>query len=333
MSSFAFYTTKANDVTHVDVHFNLWCHCGWKKIPPFLDIGIKIKKLQEGITLSIQVPFEVQKDEIFDLGAALRNVSVLDAVFNENYGCEALGGPQGKWAIVVEYIDGKPVDKFALYNLSKENNISLNSSGENGKKKSVIIIDIPNDIPERVKDKDVYIRFRLRTPQLSTIIRTYSRPMEKIRGVFSKNYVIDFRYNDARSFSPDELEKLHDTSRFVLTDTIHFLLMSKAYVDVSVGSSDVQGRELESNVWDSYVNMPKSNKNPTDTLDTTDVVAYHVSRKSVNKSGKEDGWVFFAKESVEQETWHEVGIFLLCTLFITVAVNLLSNWIYDLLRN
>lgn len=140
-----------------------------------------------------------------------------------------------------------------------------------------------------------------------------------MQSTLATTYIVDFRFDDLRSLPEAISNKIISTNTdFVPVSKLHFLLMTKAHVDVETGARDISLRELENATWDNYIDKK---------FDTKDVVAYHCAEKKIDKSIKQ--WEFFAKIKVNNSTWRVVALYLLVLAIITISFNLLSNWLWD----
>lgn len=305
LGSFAFYFDKENSSTKIDVHFNLWNQCGWNET--FLDIGVMLHKVKNDCKLYIRFPFKFSGNDLISLENALDNTDTLSVIFNES--CTKSEENQSNW-ILVSCGDGK---HFYIYKMSinDSNRFALNIL-END---TVATISIPH--PPNNSQDDVYIRFRVKISQDTSVIRSYDRPYKFIRGIFQKNYIIDFRYNDKRSFSKNTIENMKQDKVWAKTSKIHFLLMSKAAVNVECGGS-VRKRMLEGNAWSRYLDGQKV---------SNDIIAYHATTKS-ESDGNIDSWEFFAKQNVEVRDKWMVLAFISVTVIIGVICGVVGNVFY-----
>lgn len=308
MGSFAIFTDKTSKEISTEVHFNLWNQNGHDD---YLDIGVMLSDVTETQSIYVWVPFKIDSHQVNDLKTALENIDVINAIFNENYTLQK--DSQSKWV----YLRQNDTLKFKIYLLECEDIavLSPDSLGFQGNENaSILKIDI---VLERLEEIPIYLRFRIELPEETEIIHEYSRPYRWIRGAFSKNYVIDFRYNDKRSFSTSENAKINANYRLSKTTKLHFLLMTKVYVDVEC-STDVRKRRLEPNVWKKYVLKD----------DTTDIIAYHATKK--DNGGDIGSWDFFAKQTLETEDWKLLLVFLVITVLLSALGSQLSNFLDDL---
>ncbi len=315
MSSFAIFTDKCNEHFFIDVHFNLW---NQNYDDNYLDIGIMLNNLNENQNIYLYLPFIIEQEQIYSMEESLKNDITLNAIFNENY---FVGTPgQSKWI---------PVSNKRINNSNEENvlfKVYLLDSSNDIKKLSLKqeFNDIENINNVFKMPEKIYVRFRIKLPPNIDIINEYSRPYDFIRGAFAKNYIIDFRYNDKRSFSRSEYEVINTKYQLAKTKKLHFLLMTKVYVEVEC-STEVKKRRLESNVW----------KNYAPNAETTDIIAYHATKKIRPEEDKDDieSWDFFAKQTVENKNWWLLIRFILITIFFGAFASMIGNHLDSFICN
>lgn len=312
MSSFAVFTDKDYEGFFIDVHFNLW---NQSYDDNYLDIGVMSHNFVDSQKLYVWLPFKIDDSRIYDLTDSLEDINVVNAIFNENYVLQREGN--SKWI----YLSRGGDTKFKIYLLDLSKDIVIIDSESLGFTKNEItsILEVNVNL-ERVDEVPIYFRFRVRLPEITDIIHEYSKPYQHIRGAFLKNYVIDFRYNDKRSFSASENELINKKYFLSKTNKLHFLLMTKVYVDVEC-SIDVRKRRLEPNIWRKYV---LNN-------DTTDIIAYHATKK-VDYDGDIGSWEFFAKQTVETKNWLLLLGFVVITVFFGAFGSFLGNHIDEFFR-
>lgn len=323
MGSFALYSKfrdtqkpeKCDKELSADIHFNLWNISATSQ--SFLDVGIMISNLPIQQPIFLYVPFCVEQDEITDLGALLStDKRLLAAVFNENY--SLLQSDKPKWADIQK---GNKT-QFSIFSLDIGNNLIATKMTTGGTK---IQITIPAASREnQYPCERIYVRFRINSPGIqNNLIRKYTNSLSSLIGMLKEYYVVDFRYNDTRSFNDQELEEFTtDKKDFIKTKKLHFLLLCKAFIDVECGSN-VKKREIEKGVWDNYVKCAGIH-------DTNDIIAYHASGKiNLNNESDIGPWEFFAKQSIDVFGKHKMALLGLGT----IGIGLLINFLYDLVKN
>lgn len=316
MGSFAFYSNKEQSPLTIDTHFNLWNQCGWENNDTFLDIGIMLYDLKPGHELCISFPFRFWDSDLINLDNALQDVETLNAIFNESY---SLRTNETKWIDVIEGTD----IAFRIYLLDLKNKHHFSVESKEGNTLATLKIPIKAEMENKV-----YIRFRIRISHDKSIIRSYDRPYKRFRGVFQQSYIIDFRYNDKRSLSKNMLEEIESGHLWVKTNSVHFLLISKAAVNVECGDT-VKKRMLEGNVWSKYL---ENGINKIKNSGTNDLVAYHAKAEASNESTDNVGhWEFFAKQDVENINKSSFCVFLIITIFFSIFCGVFGNIIYNYL--
>ena len=316
LGTFAFYSDSTDSPLVIDAHFNLWNQCGWKNEVTFLDIGVMIHSQKTGCRLSIICPFKFNINDAISLNEPLRDVETLNVIFNESY---SLNSDNTKW---LKVMDGEnAIFGIYLLELNEKDNFSVSNKY---KENTLVELKIP-ELPDKATFDDVYVRFRIKLPQTSPILRSYERPFKFIRGAFQQSYIIDFRYNDKRSLSKNMLESIG--GKWVKTQKVHFLLISKAAVDVEC-SGTVKKRMLEDGVWLKYLNVDDDAQN---SHDSTNLVAYHACAKSIDSNGDIGAWEFFAKQNVESINKKSLVVFIGITILISAIAGILGNGAYDIL--
>lgn len=359
MESFAFWYKErsADDKASADqdapsevsavMNFNLWCGCGWEhkkilsKVPkekhPFLDIGFKITHLDSAEELYFFLPLRIdeknKKEYIEDLGRKFKDTSLVDAVFNENYQTTISADSK---TIDVHGQREKEEDSFKIYQLDIEHDISL-SHFDTG---TILTIKTDKIIYRREatdKNDTYYFRFRVKGIPMDFLIHKYSPPHFVLQSLFHTTCMVDFRYHNIRSLENSLIEKFYEKSHHIVhVESLHFLLMTKAYMDVSSNSFN-SVRKIEYQVWRDYVNGH----------DTKDLVAYHFSDKAKVVSSNQEGEKtadsqnrskknfiesseLFAKFSIERSV---IFWYVLITIFLGVVGSILGSWIFEFLKS
>lgn len=287
MESFAFWYKKdkenesstlsgseSKEMLSAVMNFNLWSECGWGE-DPYLDIGFKIKHLEEAEELYFFVPMKLRLDQIKDLGCKFNKTELVDAVFNERY--ETTIAANTKTIYVKSCNDEK--DEFYIYQLDVMHDIHLEEFAEG----TILTLQAKNIIsgPKVNQENNIttyYFRFRIKDDKLTFLIHHYATPHQALQNLFRETYMIDFRYHNVRSLDKTLVEKFYEQDKKIIPITaIHFLLITKAYVDVSSNEFKSGARTIEKDVWADYVDKVNS-------VDTTDLVAYHYAKKQIGRA-------------------------------------------------
>ncbi len=314
------------------MNFNLWCECGWKKPhskedeDPYLDIGFKIEHLEQAEELYFFVPMKINLNQIKDLGYKFNKTELVDAVFNERYETTIAANTK---TIYVESNNNRD-DKFHIYQLDIMHDIRLEEFAEG----TILTLQTKNIINgPKAKDTEAvttyYFRFRIKDNKLAFLIHHYTTPHKVFQNLFRETYMIDFRYHNVRSLDKTLVEKFYEQCKHVVPITaIHFLLITKAYVDVSSDEFRSGARTIEDDVWVNYVDRSSAE-------DTMDLVAYHYAKKQKSEKQSDETAKFiesselFAKFQVEKSVlvWY-----ILFTLLLGAVGSLLASGLIEILK-
>lgn len=310
------------------LNFNLWVQCGWKS-DPLLDIGFKIKNLYIADELYFFLPLPISEEEktscIEDLGCKFMQTELVDAVFNESYATTIAANSK---TIDVKN-SNDPTDKFKIYQLDINHDIELERFADG----TILKIKTDNIIKSKTNDPSnstYYLRFRIKKKELSFLIHKYDSPARALQSIFNTTYMIDFRYHNVRSLDKTLIEKFSERGNSVINVTsLHFLLMTKAYVDVT--NSDFKSvRKIEQDVWKKYV----------DGQDTNDLVAYHYTHKAKSKPHSEgqisergsayiSSSEFFAKFRIEKSV---IRLYIVVTIIIGILGSIMGSFLFEAVK-
>ena len=331
MGSMAFWYEKresnSNRKPGAIMNFNLWTQCNAGEAS-FLDIGFVISDIKLANNLYFFIPFSNAKIE--DLSKNINTSKSISAIFNEKYSVIDSSETCKFWPVTNT---GDKVE-FVIYSWnggidSAVTVIPEEGSGSIVKIDAVKIVEQINNIQaKKFQDTDkLYFRFRVEIPEPSqkdTIVRKYSSPNSFLQSTWATTYIVDFRFDDLRSL-PEEISSkiITQKTEFVPVTKLHFLLMTKAHVDVETGARDLSLRELEENTWDNYIDKR---------FETKDVVAYHCAVKAEKEEKPICQWEFFAKVKVNNSTAKVVFLYLFVLAGLTILFNCLSNYVWLLIE-
>lgn len=105
-------TNKENKV-RLSLHINLWKNSKRLDLPTLLDIGLDVSCLKTIDVINIFVPFEIEKEDISDLGLTIKKSGdkLIGAIFNEDYSINIGGEGRANKALI----------KKIKTNISKQN--------------------------------------------------------------------------------------------------------------------------------------------------------------------------------------------------------------------
>ncbi len=282
------------------MNFNLWTQCGWN-INPFFDIGFKIEKLNYAEELYFFLPFNIENKcktkYLEDLGCKFSRTELVDAVFNKSFATTIAANKKTIAVTSATSTSDVKSDSFYIYQLDVEHDIELESFAD-GTIVKIATDNILNSVSKEDDEPIFYLRFRVKEHPLDFLIHQYVAPHRVFQSLFNTTYMIDFRFHNVRSLHKTLLERFNKSNTKVVSiKALHFLLMTKAYIDVTITNNDFKGiRKIEKGVWSSYVS-----NNDTGELDTEDLLAYHIAQKA--KLEKDDST---SKEEIEYITSSEL---------------------------
>ena len=354
MGSMAFWYEKSSSA-HTDeltpravMNFNLWTQCSSQLKPwdiirknksprsnpqSFLDIGFIIYNITAAKKLYYYIPFKVSisNAEISDLSKQIQSSKTIGAIFNETLSVIDEPGSRYFWPVKDASISENPL-KFVLYQWDDDSVVTVNSAlSDEGTCLEIDVEKFKNKIASAVhagmsiSEKDpYYFRFRVNIPspsQNNTIVRRYKPPNNFLQSTLITTYIIDFRLNDTRSLSNKINDQIkHPNNALVDISKLHFLLMTKAHIDVETGEKNISLRELESNTWDDYIDHK---------FEIKDIVAFHCSEKP--KDGKtlvSAQWEFFAKLKCNNSTFRVIFTYFIALLIITIILDGISGFFW-----
>lgn len=312
---------KGDKELSATMNFNLWCQCDWEMEHPYLDVGFEVVNLSLAKTLFFYLPLpipEPHNEYIADLGEKFTKTELIDAVFNENYSAELAASSK---TIRVKPIDpNKKLKPFQIYEIDVAHDIELesfaSSSGYQGTVMKIPVARIvAKDVAEEPKDRcdTYYFRFRIKNLPLDFLIHGYTPRNAALQSIFNTTHMIDFRYNNVRSLDKSLVERFYAPGHHIVdVKRTHFLLITKAYVDV-FGDQFKSTRKIEQKVWEEYV----------DNQDTKDLVAYnHVDEGNSSE--------MFVRLRVEKSV---IGIYVFTVVVMGIISSLIASGIlYILLR-
>jgi len=241
-----------------DLHINFWSLEDYKhtnnSIVPCLDIGIKIYKYKLIKRLTFFCPFQVKKEDIFDLADKMSTKENANIIFNTD--CEIHTKDNYK---IIELEQSEHLLVFPL-NQVIEGIYSIKNEAYGTK----LEFDFQN-FEKYVKSNSglnkldtIYIRFRIKGRALRHHIYFDSEPLNKsFESAFSGTRMIDFKVNEKRNIDEKvRAEIIMNHEELAKLKTVHFLLMEPSAYEVKSFDNYVMNcRELEKDLWDDYLGM------------------------------------------------------------------------------
>jgi hypothetical protein len=288
----------------LDLHFNFWkIPNGTKKSNEFLDIGIKLSKTENIEFLKIYLPVKIKKSDFEDIvDKFISKPDLLNAIFNENYKVTSDGTSKSS-----EIKDSNNNFVFSIYKTSiSDLNFEEKYNG------TIISIDIPKQL------KTHYFRFRIKGGFIDSLTTT-SKPTNSIfQSAFSEIEMIDFRVNEIRDLNHDLLEQIKAERILSIRKQHFFFICSKDEELIGNHQPFLSCRNLENYKWDDYVGNKKIN-NQT-------YLAYHWKVENTESVST------LIKTKYEKNNWLTIAKYTFFAFIFAVAVNLISSWLYQLIK-
>ncbi len=224
-----------------EMHFNLWTNTK----PYILDLGIKVKYVEELQKICIYFPFELTSDSLQDLGEVITSSKLLlNTVFNEYYTKEEDIEPK---QIAIKS-NGDII--FYIYKLDTNNDITV----ENKFSGSILTINL-SDRKNFKEGQTYYFRLRCKTKNLMNFVEKRTN-LSLLNALLIENDFIDFRLNDWRSLNNDSLSEhvRNSTIKDYCLEKVNFFVMTSGNVDI-ISNTKKSERKLEKGVWDKYINL------------------------------------------------------------------------------
>ncbi len=241
-----------------DLHVNFWSLEDYKhtnnSIVPCLDIGIKIYKYKLIDRLTFFCPFQVEREDIFDLADKMSIKNNANIIFNTD--CEI--HTKDNYTII-ELEQNEHLLVFPLNQVIK--GVYSIKNGGYGTKLEFDFQNFGNYVKSNHglnKLNTLYIRFRIKGKALRHHIYFDSEPLNKsFESAFSGTRMIDFKVNEKRNINEKvRAEIIVNHEELAKLKTVHFLLMEpSAYEVMSFDNYVMNCRELEKDLWDDYLGM------------------------------------------------------------------------------
>lgn len=243
-----------------ELHVNLW-EIGNDNSLPFMDIGVMIHdhKLVEEVV--IDLPWEVDRKDIVDLGVKLNSEKSVAAIFNEVVHYDSLA--EGNFTNISFRRNGKDKKPFCLFRLNpKSFEVEPIILGDDSVC-SRILIKLPKyNINAPLKDQrnSAYIRFRIKKIPTAVYTDRFKQIDKALISSIIDTRIIDFRINVLRGV-PEEL--MHSNDNLIFPSNlkiIHcFLTTIRDEECVSVSKYYNGYRSLvDEDIWNEYIRFDNS---------------------------------------------------------------------------
>ncbi len=237
----------------VEIHVNIWKGDRRNISQRFhlFDIGFRFKEIRSLQTLSISLPFVIQKNQIVDLFSTMHDSSTLSAIFNETLSAgEFRDGGQ-----IFAALDERQKVQFYVSSCSEADR-SLATSESNNEKNSIIMVS--DRLFDRLRQKvgDHYFRLRVRVPfdEENSFISDVHPKDSAFLSTISAKEIVEFRLNERRNFSTVIREKLSGNADLIDISAVHYFLIRDMTAEMTQSHTSFKKmRRLEPGIWDNYL--------------------------------------------------------------------------------
>lgn len=221
----------------------------------FLDIGVMIRGWTKFKFIQVDLPWEINRADISDLGTRLKGEKSVAAIFNEVVHYDGRAG--GNYAVVKFERNGVCCSQFTLLRLNsqfvKVDKIYLSG----GEVSSRIMIEIPR--PQKALEEGgeyAYVRFRVRNVPRGVYTQVFKQHDSGLISSTTETRIIDFRINERRGV-PDELLSSNKPVEFPRFNKIHCFITVDRQQDCVSHSKSYKGfRSLfDENIWNEYIQL------------------------------------------------------------------------------
>lgn len=269
----------------------------------FLDIGIKVYKIDNINNINIFIPFKkITINDIEDLGIKMKdNRKLINGIFNDDCEIRHNGSENG---LTIKRKDEEIKIHTLDYEYQKNLSIEVISEG--------CIITIKTDKDKRIDKEKAYYRFRISGKAINDLGRNLKSKDNILKTYSESNHIIDFRVNEKRAL-PENLNMLLQKNNQFKIKAIHFLLLMDINYKLACTGLDYTMRALEDKLWEEYLD---------DEYETGCLVGYHW--KESDENGIDNFNSFIRIKDIESN-FITIGIYILGVIFFSVV----SSALYD----
>lgn len=247
-------SNDSNTNVCLDVDINLW-RLNSPKHRAYFDIGLLIRDIAPVNKVYIYFPFDFEHGNIVDLSEKLKTPEMVQGVFNEDYFVKA----DTKETIVLNS-NGERFRICFLDNKSEDIKVEKKYDG------TLVSFDVRKNEEDKSHRKSYY-RFRikdLKSKKFFPFIEHYKPKNSFFESAFIETEMIDVRINEKRNQNRnliDDIKKVKQYTRFVLTKVNFFVITSENDDVMSDGINMIYKRQLETgNFWTDYLENSKCKK-------------------------------------------------------------------------
>lgn len=261
--------------TKSQLHVNIW------EIDEsyFIDIGVMIDDWAKYKYVQVDLPWEVNRSDVSDLGARLNGEKAVAAIFNEVVHYDGLA--DGNFAVIRFEKPGSEVSNRNISTNGLENAEECNDEGftllrlnhqfiqvesiplAGSNASSRLMIELPRPYrateDKKISTKAAYIRFRIVKVPRDVYTKIFTQHDSGLFSSTVETRIIDFRINERRGV-PDELLSSNRSLNFPLFEKIHCFITVNRQQDCISSSGSYKGfRSLfDETIWNEYIRLDSS---------------------------------------------------------------------------
>lgn len=231
----------------MEIHINLW-NVRTKEGMDFFAIDFGLKYGKDVEALKLVLPFEAKKEDFSDLAHVLtNNKSLLCTVFNADMSISSEQSDS-----IHDVVNHDSNEEMSIYELSGRN---LEWKEFDSESNSTELTITPLYKKECIKGSTVYVRFRIKLPDINMFAHTRKLSNDLIQSAFSSTRLFDIRLNDKREIDKKLIEGvLYEGFQMVKIEKMHFFYMADAEETLENGSNiALDTRMLEKERWNPYL--------------------------------------------------------------------------------
>lgn len=294
-----------------ELHVNLW-EMGRNR---FIDIGVMINIPEEIEAIQVDLPWELDRTKVFDLGSRLVGERIVAAVFNE---IVCYNGSNDHLFADVTFPTIPNSSGFVLARLNSDNfkvEPVLLSEGGTTSKLTVRLPALGAISPQR----KFYVRFRIIDVPLKIYTSIFYQKDRNLLSSSLETRIVDFRVNVRRGI-PDDVLTSQAALQFPRWRKIHlFLTIDRSREMTFTSENFIACRSLEDEaIWNNYISLNHNNNQGT-ICSVSDYLGYQWTAKSSAPEAPVKDLVALARFSQVTSSWVNMTRFILLALILGTA--------------
>ena len=254
----------------VEIHINIWKsnRRNAKRAFHLFEIGLRFEETRSLRTLSICLPFVINKSPVYDLFDIMHHSSTLSAIFNETLSA----GPLQDDEQIFAARDEREQVQFYVCRCS-DGDMEFSVIGKDDDAGTTILFK--EKFCKKLKKNigDQYFRLRIAVPfeTKNAFIAEVIPKDFAFLSTISTDEIVEFRLNERRNFSPAILGHLKGGADLIEVSAVHYFLIRDMTVEMTQSHTNFKKmRRLEPEIWKRYLNDEPQ-------FDPENMIIYHWS--------------------------------------------------------